>query len=177
MYKDLMCTSFRIFVCCFVTMVLVSKLSFAQGIDRSVYSSGGKPAQNFDLSIGCNIGEPVIFTGAGANVISSQGFEQPDQAVITFSASPGTLMNISAFPNPVRDRLYVNINSDIVLTDLKLEIVDIYGKTINFEYEYSTSLLNHDFRLNLASCSAGVYFIKVSSRKNQYNNTFKFVKE
>lgn len=171
-------TSFiRIFVCFCVSMALFLKPAFAQRIDRTVYSNSGKYISSSALAISYTIGEPVVFTGAGSNIISTQGFEQPDQLTITFSNSSYFPMNINAYPNPVSDQLYVQINSNVSISDFQLELFDIYGKKIKVDYNYASALLDHTFLLNLSFCEAGIYFIKITSEIDHLNDTFKIIKE
>jgi hypothetical protein len=167
----------RILVYFFISMLLFPELSFAQRIDRNVCSSSGKYASNSGIAINYDIGEPIVFTGSGSNVISSQGFVQPDQEIITFSSSSSLLMNMRAFPNPVNDQLYLEINGSLLISDLQLEIFDIYGKKTKIEYDQSSSFLDPEFSLNFSLYKAGVYFIQVSSLMNHFSETFKVIKE
>lgn len=163
--------------CFFISMAFFLKPAFAQRIDRTVYSNSGKYISNSALAISYTIGEPVIFTGTGSNIISTQGFEQPDQITITFGNSSYSLMDIKAYPNPVSDQLYVHINSNISISDFQLQVFDIYGKKIKVDYNYASALLDHTFLLNLSFCEAGIYFIKITSEIDHLNDTFKIIKE
>jgi hypothetical protein len=166
----------KIFICIF-SLVLIQLPLVAQQVDRAVYSSSGKHIQKNGLAISYTIGEPVTFTGTGTNVMLTQGFEQPDQAIITIIPSFDHLMDIIAFPNPVRDQLQVRVSSDQLISGLKFELFDLLGKKINLPYTSASTLLNTTWSFDLSFCKAGIYFITISSPGDMFNNTFKIIKE
>jgi hypothetical protein len=164
-------------ICIFSLMVLLQLPVFSQQVDRAIYSSAGRHATKNSLSIAYNIGEPITFTGTGMDVILSQGFEQPDQPIITNIPSSDRVMDILAFPNPVMDQLHVRITSGIINSDLRFELFDLLGKKISLLNPSASSVLNSTFSFDLSYCKPGIYFITVSAPNYVYNNTFKIIKE
>jgi hypothetical protein len=177
----------KVFICIFSLMVSLQLPLAAQQVDRVVYSSAGRHVLKNNFSLNYNIGEPVVFTATGSNVILTQGFEQPDQALVTGISSVHPEMEAVVFPNPVSDQLHIHITNTTQGADLKLEVFDLVGKKISPPYQYSpaetmvkvgsSSLLNSTFSVDLSACKAGIYFITVSSVRNALNETFKIIKE
>lgn len=73
---------------------------------------------------------------------------------------------IKAYPNPVRDRLQIELNPD----KGEITITDIAGKVI-YREEAKASLIN----INTSKIAQGVYLIKYSN--GEHNQIIKFVKE
>jgi len=167
-------TSYRYFLFCLVLFSLPVEIIRAQSVDRSVYSTSGRSVSNADLSVSYTIGESVVFTGSSSSAVLSQGFEQPEPAVITSSTSAVAFMDINAYPNPVTDLLYVHVNSSAPVTDLDVEVTDVFGKKISTQHVAGFS--NSTFSLSLSYYPAGVYFIRVFSAAHRLNNTFKIIK-
>ena len=162
---------------CIIGLFLSSTATFAQYIDRTVYSSSGKYINVSSVSLGITIGEPVVFTGTGPGIILSQGFEQPDKLLITSIASSTSIMYVNAFPNPVTDQLYVQLNN-ISASDLQLEVFSIQGKSMQ-DGESITRIasMNNLISLNFSSYAPGIYFVRIWSDINHLNNVVKIIKE
>lgn len=149
----------------------------AQQISRTVYTTAGKFNTTSNLSLSSTIGETVVFTGSGSNVIVTQGFQQPDKDILTIIPSVDFMMNVDVFPNPVNDQLQVRVNTDLPLTDLTFEIGDMLGKTVNVIPVSSDDLGNQTFSFDFFKFGAGVYIVKISSSSNQIHKAFKVIKK
>jgi len=155
----------------------LTTVAFAQSIDRTVYSSGGKYISDPAISVGFTIGEPVVFTGLGSGIILSQGFEQPDKPLITSVPSSTSLLYVNAFPNPVKDQLYIQLNSSN-LDRLQLEVFDVQGKRMQGEQDINVLTSMGDIlSLDFSSFVPGIYFIRIWSDINHFNNVIKIIKE
>ena len=156
---------------------LLITTAFAQRIDRNVYSSSGKYMNGSSVSIGFTIGESVVFTGVGPGIILSQGFEQPDKPLITSIPSSTSLMYMNAFPNPVKDQLYIQLNNTSA-TDLQLEIFNVQGKRMQAGNDINRiAALDNLLSLNFSSYAPGIYFVRIWSDINHLNNVVKIIKE
>lgn len=158
------------------TMFLFSVNISAQTIDRDVYSNAGRSATNSGIELSYNIGEAVVFTGTGTSAILTQGFEQEDLATITFINSYNSVVSANAFPNPVEERLYVDVSSSKAISDFELEVYDIQGRKVNIECLYPSSFFNYNFILDFSFFNSGVYIVKLSSSKSNYSSVFKISK-
>jgi hypothetical protein len=104
----------------------------------------------FNIENGCT-GEPLTFT---ITVLADED--------CTASVTDPSLLNFSIYPNPAKDRLYIdsdNVNNIIVY--------NLFGKEI--------IKINNQNTINVSSLSKGVYFIKVSDGINA--STKKFIKD
>ena len=68
-------------------------------------------------------------------------------------------LNVQVFPNPATDLIAVQV-LDLVKEDLKVELVDISGKTVNEMYIHAGSTIAY---FDVQSVYAGVYFIRISN--------------
>lgn len=164
------------FVCFSISLISSLNLSFAQNIDRSVFSTNGRFAVNSGIEVNYNIGESVVFTAIGTTAVLTQGFEQKDVAEITLTNSANSVMYANAFPNPVSEKLYITFNSSKISADIELEVFDIQGNRINIDCFYPPAFSLFNFILDFSAYKAGVYFIKLSSFGNNYSSTIKICK-
>lgn len=164
-------------VCFFCCLGLFQNRVFAQHVSRTVSSSTGNSITSSGLSISYTIGEPVIATGVGSNVILTQGFQQPDKDIITIINSSEFLMNVDVFPNPVSDQLQVKVNTDKIISDLSVEIEDVFGKQLKRIAVSATGSLDQAVSLDFFSYSSGVYLVRVLSQNEHIHKTFKVIKK
>ncbi|PHR27766.1 MAG: hypothetical protein COA38_12910 [Fluviicola sp.] len=68
-------------------------------------------------------------------------------------------LNVQVFPNPATDLIAVQV-LDLVKEDLKVELVDISGKTVNEMYIHAGSTIAY---FDVQSVYAGIYFIRISN--------------
>lgn len=87
----------------------------------------------------------------------------------TVGINENILANVSIYPNPVANQLFVNGLTDGVLTTLA--ITDVAGKTITTPTTSSTTLQ----QIDITHLSSGIYFLQINS--NLGTKIIKFVKE
>lgn len=168
----------RCCVCFFCCMIVCQNALHAQQVSRIVYSSAGKSVTSSGLSLSYNIGESIVFTGIGSNILLTQGFEQADKDVLTIINSPKSLLNVNVFPNPVMDQLQIRINGDKeVISDLLIEVEDMVGKRIKTIPVFVTVSWDQTFSIDFFNLRTGVYMVRVSSQKEHLNKTFKVIKD
>ena len=141
----------------FILFVLCLEQSYAQNIDRDVYSSAGRFATISGIELNYNIGELVVYTGTGTNAILTQGFEQEDLATVTFINSYNSVVSANAFPNPVGEKLYVDVFSSTAISDFEVNVYDIQGREVNIECLHPSSFFNYNFVLDFSFFNSGVY--------------------
>jgi len=83
------------------------------------------------------------------------------------SIKENTLNNISIYPNPTKDNLTIETNSN---TEQRLEITNLIGQTV-----YTSIINKKKATINTSSFANGVYILKLSSVKEMVVR--KFVKE
>lgn len=67
--------------------------------------------------------------------------------------------SFSAFPNPVEDKLFVNVSIQNSTQSAEIYISDILGKKVKTVYSGSTEVNDYNFKVNVSDLSPGVYFI------------------
>ncbi len=67
-------------------------------------------------------------------------------------------INITIFPNPTEQYIWININEKIEIT---VEIFDVYGQSV-----YSAKLSNQNSKIDLSGNPKGTYFIKIINQEN-----------
>jgi hypothetical protein len=113
-------------------------------IARRVYASAGKYTKSmsspgYAYSISYTVGEPIIFGGNGTANKLSNGFQQPDVAVVSGGVTPGggggvTAIGLSnnpyqVYPNPFSTFLKIQGPSSAE-SATKLQLIDANGKLI-----------------------------------------------
>jgi hypothetical protein len=73
------------------------------------------------------------------------------------------------YPNPVKDKLIVDINSR-TLQEINIEIYNANGKLIQKVVSYDSKII-----IDIANISSGIYFVKISNSKEIIGNQ-KFIK-
>ena len=150
---------------------------FAQQVSRTVSSSTGNSISLPALSVAYTVGESIVFTGSSSGLIITQGFQQPDKDIITVIHSSEFLVDVNVFPNPVSDQLQIRINTDRILTDLSIEVEDMFGKLLKNVSVSASNSLDQAISLDFLNVSSGVYIVSVSSQKEQIHKAFKVIKK
>ncbi len=156
-------------------LIINSSLIIGQTIQReSHFSSAGNYSNNAGIILQSNIGEMMITTENNGQNMFIQGFVQPEPVILTSIPSLSG-MGGSVYPNPVINNLVVQIYfADC--SDLKIEVFDVLGKKQLFKREENQFNGYVNYELNFQSFSAGIYFVRVVSERNQFNKTFKINK-
>ncbi|OFY84454.1 MAG: hypothetical protein A3F72_13680 [Bacteroidetes bacterium RIFCSPLOWO2_12_FULL_35_15] len=166
----------KYFVCVLFFYCALTQVLVAQQLDRNTSSSAGRNKTVSGITVSYNIGESIVFSGTGTNVILSQGFEQPEATLITSSLSSNPKIEVVAFPNPVSDHLFIQIKKLKSISDIEIHVIDINGKETNMKKTNTSVLSDYFFTLDFSMFAAGVYFLKLSSSGNHFVETLKIIK-
>jgi hypothetical protein len=85
--------------------------------------------------------------------------------------TPNEAVNLSAYPNPVRDLLFLETSKSFKY-DVHIDVLDMTGRVISMRTEAKFS---SPYALNVSGLSAGVYFVRISSGNDV--NTVKVVRQ
>lgn len=77
-----------------------------------------------------------------------------------------SLASVTLFPNPTNNNITFQLNENIE----RIQIKDIYGRSITFDYEINTDL-QHEIRIN-PSLEFGTYFMSIKTNKEIINSKF-----
>ncbi len=110
----------------------------------------------------CDIDEYINVNNISANpqqiIINVNGQE-------TLSVQNEISSRVELYPNPVENKLFVNLPKDIQIQDLKL--VNVQGKKVTIQ-------LTNEY-LDLTGFSSGVYFLEINTNEGKY--TQKIIKK
>ena len=76
-----------------------------------------------------------------------------------------TNLNVSVFPNPASDKLFIKLDKNAQGT-FNAELLTLDGKSI-FSKQLNTNLETNS--IDLSSVTSGVYFVRVSNKEGVYN--------
>lgn len=156
-----------------ITIVFLVSVAYSQTITPSVVSGNGGYSQMSQGSIAWTIGEPISETYTGSTNITTMGFHQPEELVLTtLIKEQGNDKAILVYPNPVRNELTVNLRN-IENGNYHLEVVDGLGKTV-LKTEASVKDRSKLLILSLSELSNGNYYLKIS--RNAFSKTIKINK-
>jgi len=154
----------------FLPLIILFKFGYSQNTLQNVIASSGGFFVSSNTSISWTLGETAISTIETPNGIITQGFHQCHFNVTSVGTTQISDLQIMLYPNPARENINVNINSDI--QDKRLvELIDMSGKILNKSYKYT-----NQFKINLANYSPGFYYLRIGNDQAQLLGTYKIVK-
>lgn len=152
-----------------LTLIASTSLMAQVQLERQVVASGGQSASSANLQLDYTIGEAVVATHSSANLILTQGFQQPTQKPVGI-AVPEWNADIKAFPNPTADAVILEVSSSDRL-DLLVEVFDIQGRQVpgtgirmNVDGTATTTL---DF----SAMAAGQYLVRLRDTTSKLHRT------
>lgn len=136
---------------------------------QEVISSGGGTQSNSIGSISHTIGEPISGLKSNTQGSLSQGYQQSNYVVTALSELPNRDLLLDAYPNPVIDRISIEIKLQNEITLVGV-VSDMNGSEI-----LKQPLYNGLNNLDLSNLPAGNYIIVVLE-ENKILKSFKLVK-
>ena len=157
-----------------ICFLLYGPLVLAQSIVNDVLGSAGMHSVSATgIHLSWTVGEPVIETASDNTYILTQGFHQPWQPQETIGQPPpgDHHLNITVYPNPVRELLTVSLenNSSTLLFDL----YDISGRLIRHQESAPNQTL---VTFPIRWLSAGSYLLKITTKNYTINETYRLQK-
>jgi hypothetical protein len=143
----------------------------------SIYSqqslnSGGGDVSSSTGSVAYSIGQ-VVFTTHNNNNIGSlaQGVQQAFEIFTSIVGDEINEISLSAFPNPAKDRLVLQVNAQKSLV-LNYLLHDSEGRLLQ-----GAKLADSRTEIDLVDLPGGVYFLQVQATGNQVLKTFTIIKK
>jgi hypothetical protein len=137
---------------------------------QQVISTAGDYNSGTSNSLSWTLGEGVIETFTGTNVILTQGFQQSKLTITAIKEVPGNSLEISAYPNPTADFVTLKITTESV-KNFKYMLYDLYGKLLAEQ-----KLVNSETKIPFNNLASGTYLLKLINN-NQDLKVFKIVKQ
>lgn len=157
-----------------IVLLLAAAFSQAQSAERSVISSSGGSYSGPAMQVDYTVGEMITATVSNTGNILTQGFQQPGflfTGVETFSE---TETDISYYPNPCTDQLYIRFNNPDE-SSLKAELFDVTGRRLIAKDFAVSSRIPATLTFDMSPVATGTYYIRLSSESRQLSN-FKVIK-
>ncbi|MEX0811713.1 MAG: T9SS type A sorting domain-containing protein [Chitinophagales bacterium] len=152
-------------------------LAYGQSIERQVVSSYGAYAETGGLSLSSTVGEVATSTLTGADIILTQGFQQPAPEELNVGIERVVQnMNITAYPNPTSQKVILELSSDKEL-EILIELFDISGRKLNTGSADQLTVLGRSLHeIDLSTYSSGQYIIHLSDRRGTHKESIKVQK-
>lgn len=161
----------------FLFIAFIAQSISAQVIERQVVSSYGAYAETGGLSLSSTVGEVATSTLQNADIILTQGFQQPlpeDSNVSIINIFQE--VNVLAYPNPTSQSVFLEFNSDKEL-ELQIDLYDMGGKKLSPGSNNQFTVLGKSIKkVDLSSFSSGLYIIRLSSQKQKISQSIKVQK-
>jgi hypothetical protein len=151
----------------FILILLLNAIAMQA---QQVISTAGDYNSGTSNSLSWTLGEGVIETFTGTNVILTQGFQQSKLTITAIKEVPGNSLEISAYPNPTADFVTLKITTESV-KNFKYMLYDLYGKLLAEQ-----KLVNSETKIPFNNLASGTYLLKLINN-NQDLKVFKIVKQ
>ncbi len=137
---------------------------------QEVIASSGNYYQNENGTISWTLGETAIETYSSADMILTQGFQQPAIIISTYTEELDADFQISAYPNPTK--AHVILSTGKKHTDnLTYRVYDMQGQlVISNPIEGLQTLIAFD------GLQSGTYFIRITHEEKSVK-VFKIIKQ
>ncbi|MFB6343091.1 T9SS type A sorting domain-containing protein [Saccharicrinis sp. FJH62] len=155
-----------------VVFVLTALVAFGQrSLELSVISSFGENSESTSYNISQTMGELMTetFEGQSGSYFLTQGFHQETTVITSINPEESDIGLV--YPNPTRDRVYVDLNKTSKKI-VKLDLYDITGKMIKTEL----ADLRFNEGISLSECENGIYLLRISDVNGKLIQTCKIEK-
>lgn len=147
----------------FILLATVSVISLGQNIDRDVVSSAGDDYETSTASLSWTLGELATESFTNTTNTLNQGFHQGNLFVSAIEEDIDLDFSIKAYPNPVKDILFVETNE----LEKEYQIINMNGEVVG-----NGIITSEREEVDFTNLPSGVYFISVDQKK-----THKIIKQ
>ncbi len=149
---------------------------FLLGISLNIQAQEAIPASggtvsNSTGSVSYSIGQMVYTTSKTTEGSVSEGVQQPYEILIVTGINdfPGIQLTCTAYPNPVTDYLYLNIE-DHNYKHLSYQLFNMHGNLLDRK-----KITGNKATVTMATYTPGTYFLKIMQEQLPVK-TFKIIK-
>jgi len=133
----------------------------AQSLSPQVIASAGDYFDNGTVSLSWTLGEPVIETYTSANLILTQGFQQPELLTVGIGSVKKDDLFANLYPNPTFKTIKLDLKYSNSST-LIVQLLNTLGQIIKTEnFDVVKNQINN-YQLDLDGLSAGMYQIRLT---------------
>lgn len=135
---------------------------------ESVTASGGN-ASGAGGSASYSVGQIAYSNHAGSGGSLNEGVQQPFEIFLLSNDSFENSNNISLYPNPTPNQLFLNLKE---LEDgFRYTLVNASGKTL-----LTDKIIQLNTVLNLENLAQGIYILSITSEKKSNQKSYKIIK-
>lgn len=145
-------------------LVIFTQLCLAQSISRQVISLGGESETANEINVSFTLGQFFINTLESSDMIVTQGFQQPDQKILTSTTfTEFDKESIEIFPIPASEHLTIRL-SEAFQDELLIELYKSDGSRM------ISSVIQAQFQneviLPLNKINSGYYLLRITDFQN-----------
>lgn len=142
----------------------VVQVSKAQTLSPEVIATDGGYAVSSQGSLSWTMGEVIVETVSSSSNILTQGFQQPEDGLLTVVENTQSSIITTVYPNPANEIIYLLFQPDLN-GNYNINLFNAQGKLLksastDFDSDSNT------FSLSLSDLQCGLYFLTVSSDDN-----------
>jgi len=155
----------------FSILIMASCCIWAQPATQTVVASSGNSFTANGVTLEWTLGEVAIETLTGSNATLTQGFHQGNLTITAIEPSLVQGFDISVYPNPVSDILFVKtIAVDQVIAEkMLIRLFDQQGKLL-VEQPWQDAMVTEE--ISLSTFSKSVYYLVVLNTSGAKLKTF-----
>jgi hypothetical protein len=141
-------------------------------VAQETISTTGGTAKGSGGTATFTIGQPFYQTHQGEGGSIAEGVQQPYEIYLETAVNDLIFLSMSAFPNPVADRLTLRIDEpgDLSAAGYQFQLFDNLGRLLIHD-----RIINQQTYIDMSSFDPAVYIIRVSDSKRDVA-TFRVIK-
>jgi hypothetical protein len=159
------------YIYAFYALVLLSSNVAGQISNLNLVSSSGGKGQNGDISLCWSLGEAVTGLIDNNNFIIQEGYHQGSLEIISGVENLPVDLEITAFPNPVKEVLSIKFSSEKILDPWTIEVFNSEGKIMFIKDDVSD-----DSEIDFSTFSRAHYLIRIANKQG-YFKVFNIIKQ
>lgn len=154
----------------FALFLFFTTLSYSSAIyGQEVVATAGGSHSTENLQVSWTLGELSIHTISNDELILTQGFHQTKYSIIVVEDDNDDI-ELTIYPNPTRDNIYLLIKSELDFSDWKFVLYDLKGAIIQ-----TSSIQSDRTQISMRNLAPAGYILKVMD-KSKSIKTFKIIK-
>ncbi len=161
---------------CYLTLLLIAGLALftkAQSLLPEVIASAGDVFTGKSGSVSWTLGETIIETVSSETSLLTQGFHQSYLQILKVDTPEDPLVDVQVYPNPVNERLTIEITTAEKNPQLKLELFDFVGQRV---HDQVIETQTYQEQLDVSRFSSSLFILRVINLKSHHTESFKIHK-
>jgi len=158
-----------------ILLILLPFFGICQQVKRQTIASLGGIHSGGGLIVTYTAGETRVLS-RNPSFYHTEGFQQGKlSGLVSREEQLFAAGTTQLFPNPVRSQLNLQMES-LPTEGISVEVIDALGRSIALPTQEEFSSETAQFKIEVSSLSAGIYFLAVRSRDGEIRKSLKFQK-